>query len=105
MKSLIISILAIAFFLTTQQVEARHCRNTRVNINIGSPCRSPDLYIVRRAPPVIVAPAVYVAQPGYYYQPYGTPVYVQQPPVYVEQVYTAPRPLSFSGFSFFWNLR
>lgn len=97
-------ITAGLLFMQTTQAEARsHSRSrSSVHVNVGTRCN--DAYIVRRyAHPVAVPTVIYAAQP--IYNPYFTPVYAYQAPVYMEEVYSVPsqRSIGFGGLSFSWN--
>lgn len=94
---------AVLLFTQPAQAEAKsHCRrSTNVQLNVGQTYRN-DAYVVRRcARPVAVPTAVYV--PEYRALPYYAPVYAYPAPVYVEEMYVAPRPVGFGGLSFSWN--
>jgi hypothetical protein len=107
----IAALTAVLMFTQIPSAEARGCRSTRVSVNVGNAFAGPTM-VRRVARPVMVAP-VFTPPPSYYYNPYTacyTPVYAapapvyMAAPVYVEEVYVAPRPSLFTGLSFSWNL-
>lgn len=93
---------AVLLFVQQPSAEARHCRSTRVQLNVVSAYVGPETYVFRRYPQPVAVTPVYVASPPVYC---GTPVYMYQQPIYVEEVYVArrPAPVIFPGLSFSWN--
>ena len=113
-KTFFCSVLAVATLLLTVQsinVEARgYCHHPRssVRVSVGAFAPARPVYIASPyapvPPPVVYAAPVYAAP--VYVNPY--PVVYAAPvpaPMYVEEVYMAPRPrpAPFSGLSFSWN--
>lgn len=102
------SIMAVLLFAQSAPLEARHqhCRSSsRVQVGLGANMVTRDTYVARRyVRPVVASRPVIVAQDPYYYSPVYAPVYAA--PVYVEEVYVAPRPrpVTFGGLSFSFNL-
>jgi len=98
------ALTAVLLFTQIPSAEARHRNNTRVQLNVANVYPGCDACVVRRSPrPMVVAAPVYAPGPVYAYRPYCAPVYAYPAPVYVEEVYMAPRPSIFSGLSFSWN--
>lgn len=103
------SIMAVLLLAQSTPLEARHhhCRSSHVQVGVGANMVARDAYVARRyVRPVVASRPVIVAQDPYCY----SPVYAYAPayaaPVYVEEVYVAPRPrpVTFGGLSFSFNL-
>ena len=91
---------------TKAEASCHHCKSSRSSfgVSFGSSYVRQDPVVVRRyiTQPTQVVYAAPIVTPVYYQPAY--PVMIAPSPIYMEEVYVAPRaPRAFSGLSFSWN--